>query len=121
MAVRIVIVVCILLLGCTPRQYVKKVKKRQVVSEVVLSGGSGESFQEAVIITGTKNQSESVDAEYQFISKIHGQRGIGWHLVGQTVIREKNKIADVIEIQLRDSSDRRIYYFDVTDFLGKRK
>ena len=120
MALRTLVVMCILLVSCTPRLY-RTPRNVTVSPSVGFSGGSGESFHDAVIINGAKSQGEGVAAEYQFISKIFGQRGNGWHLVGQTVIREKNKVVDVIEIQLGQSSERRIYYFDASDFLWRRK
>ena len=122
MAVRMIVAaVCILAAGCTVQRSVKGTAK-DAAAGVTYSGGTGESFQDAIIITGAKDKSAGVSAEYQYISDKHGMRGNGWLLVGQTVIREKNKIVDVIEIQLGDSSiDRRIYYFDVSDFLGKRR
>lgn len=115
MLLRVIAVLCILMFGCTQQQSIKN------SSGITYSGGSGESFQNAIVITGTKNKSAGIAAEYKYISDKFGSRGSGWLLVGQTVIREKNKIVDVIEIQVSDSTDRRIFYFDVSDFLTGRR
>ena len=115
MVLRVIAVLCIVMFGCTQPESVKN------SSSITYSGGNGESFQNAIVITGANNKSAGVSAEYKYITDKYGPRGSGWLLVGQTVIREKNKIVDVIEIQLADSTDRRIYYFDVSDFLTGRR
>jgi hypothetical protein len=115
MLLRAIVVIGVLVLSCTPR------RATIADSAVKYSGGTGESFHDAVVITGAANKSSGVSGEYTYISKFHGRRGEGWQLVGQTVIHEKNKVVDVVEIQLGSVSDRRIYYFDVSDFLGRRR
>ena len=123
MLLRLVAVLSIFMItvGCSGRNSVKMSAKPEHIPGISYSGGSGDSFHEAVIINGARDKSAGIAAEYQFISEKHGARGTGWFLVGQTVIREKNKIVDVIEIHLGDTNDRRIFYFDVSDFLGKRR
>ncbi len=118
----VVVMVCITMFGCIQRGFVAKGKARESVSSITYSGGNGESLAEAVVINGAKKQGDGVAAEYRFIAQKHGPRSTGWHLVGQTAVREKNKIIDVVEIELAgQSSGRRIYYFDASQFLGKRK
>jgi len=108
--------------GCISRNSVNMSGKTAQAEGISYTGGNGDTFHDAVIINGAQDKSAGVAAEYSYISEKHGVRGTGWLLVGQTVIREKNKIVDVIEIQLGDnSSDRRIFYFDVSDFIGKRR
>lgn len=121
MVVRFLLIAVILVFGCSNRQSIKVGASSVKPPAVSYSGGTGESFSEAVKISGARNQSDGVAAEYYYISNIHGIRGSEWYLVGQTVVREKNKIVDVVEIQLSSASDRRIYYFDVSDFLSKRR
>ena len=108
-------------IGCSNRSSLKMGSSSVKPPAVSYSGGNGESFREAVKINGARNQTDGVAAEYYYISKIHGVRGTDWFLVGQTVVREKNKIVDVVEIQLSSASERRIYYFEVSDFLSKRR
>ncbi|MCX7726087.1 MAG: hypothetical protein N2053_04485 [Chitinispirillaceae bacterium] len=97
--------------------YLKAKKQENPSPSVVYSGGNGESFQEAVIITGVKSKGELINAEYEFISKKYGTRGKGWLLVGQTLIQEKNRVFDVIEILVYGLNGEKILYFDVTDFM----
>jgi hypothetical protein len=121
MFLRMLMMVGIIALGCSSRNSIKVPKTPQIQPGISFSGGSGESFHDAVKITGVRDKSSGIEAEYKYISDKHGLRGIGWFLVEQTVIREKNKIVDIIEIELKTESDRRIFYFDVSDFMGKRK
>lgn len=117
MVSRFFLFVCICLCTCSTRSTLHSSKTGPLPPGITYSGGDGESFQNAIKISGTKNQNDGILAEYHYISKKYGERGTGWFLVGQTVIREENKIVDVIEIDLGNSKGRRIYYFDVTGFL----
>lgn len=119
MVIRVIAVVCIFLSLCTQPQTVKS--SRNDLSGITYSGGNGESFHNAIIISGAKSKSAGISAEYKYITDKYGPRGSRWLLVGQTVIREKNKIVDVVEIQLIDSAEHRIFYFDVSDFLTGRR
>ncbi len=119
MVLRIIAVLAIFTIACIQPRAVKSTETPS--AGITYSGGDGESFSSAIVITGARSKSEGIAAEYKYISNKYGARGSGWLLVGQTVIREKNKIVDVVEIQLADSTERRIFYFDVSDFIsGKR-
>jgi hypothetical protein len=121
MVLRCLLIAVVMLLGCSGSQSLRSGRYSEKPPAVSYSGGTGDSFHEAVKINGARNQSDGVAAEYYFITKIHGMRGTDWFLVGQTVVREKNKIVDVVEIQLKSADDRRIYYFDASDFLSNRR
>lgn len=121
MLLRLLLLSLLLLASCVSRNTVKLTKSPANPPGISYSGGSGESFHDAVEINGARDKSSGVSAEYNFISEKHGIRGTDWYLVGQTVIREKNKIVDVVEIQVQNTSDRRIFYFDVSGFLGKKE
>lgn len=97
--------------------YLKEKKTEASFPSVVYGGGSGESFQKAVIITGVKSKKELIDAEYNFISQKYGIRGKGWLLVEQTLIQEKNRVFDVIEILIYGQSEEKILYFDISDLM----
>jgi hypothetical protein len=107
--------------GCANRQTVKTEQKQEIPGRIQFTGGSGDSFEDAVVITGVHKQHEGLDAEYSFISDRHGIKNKDWRVVGQAIIREKGSIFDVIEISIGNGSDRRIYYFDVTAFPWKKK
>lgn len=107
--------------GCANRQTMKTEQKYEIPGRIQFSGGSGDSFEDAVVITGVHKQHEGLNAEYSYIGQKYGIKNKDWRVVGQTIIREKESIFDVIEISLGTDSDRRIYYFDVTAFPWKKK
>jgi hypothetical protein len=123
MVVRCIIVsVLALALGCAHQQGSVKNKKAGP-SHITISGGSGDSQEEAIVISGAEKQSEGVDAEYRHLSTIHGVKDKNWKIDGQTMVRDSDakKVYDVVEISLIPSGEKRIYYFDVTGFPWKRK
>ena len=88
---------------------------------ITFSGGSGDSHDDAIVINGVLKQSDGVEAEYRYLSKVHGIKDKDWKIDGQTMYREEKKVFDVIEIILIPSGGKRIYYFDVSGFPWKRK
>ncbi len=115
----IIVIGCILLSTCTNRQVLKQDNNFPDNVSATFSNDKGESFNDAIIIEGVKNQREGVAAEQKYISTLHGERGQDWFLVGKTVIKNDNKIVDVVEIQLSEPPERKIYYFDATAFILK--
>jgi hypothetical protein len=109
-----------LTLGCASQQASTKNKNKDD-SHITFSGGSGDSHEDAIVINGVLKQSEGVEAEYNYLSKIHGAKDKSWKLDGQTMFRDEKKVFDVVEISLLPSGEKRIYYFDVTGFPWKRK
>lgn len=104
--------------SCTMRQAIKPVLPMELAS-ATYSNDNGTSFHKAVKVEGVKNQREGIAAEYHYISDLHGARGQDWFLVGQTVIQNKEKLLDVVEIQLSNPEDRKVIFFDATAFLLK--
>lgn len=105
---------------CAGRQDVSLGKQPKISPSIQYSGGSGDSYEEAVKITGVTKNSEGVDAEYKYLSDKYGAKGRDWNIAGQTIFNEKGKAYDVIEIRLSTGGDNRIYYFDVSSFPGKQ-
>lgn len=121
MAGRGVVIAGILLcIGCGGR-IGEKQGGRQEYTPTITYDGSGDSYEEAVVIRGVQKPSDGVAAEYKYITNLHGERGKSWFLVGQTIVRENAKILDVLEIHLNDPSHHLIYYFDVSDFSWNKK
>ncbi len=118
---KIFLIALLIFCGCANRQTMKSEQNLAIPGRIQFSGGSGDSNEDAVVITGVHKQHEGLDAEYSYISQKHGIRNKDWRVVGQTIIKEKESIFDVIEIMLGSGSDRRIYYFDVTSFPWKKK
>ena len=119
--VLISIVSIIMVAGCVSRMTVKTGGEQQRAPKANFSDASGDSYEDAVVITGVEKESQGVAAEYSWISTKHGIKDKDWHIKGQTKIKENGKMFDMIEISLSSDSDRRIYYFDVSSFSWKNK
>jgi len=109
------------LAGCAGRQSGTLKSQEAAAAEVNYTGGTGESIEDAVKITGIDNQSAGLDAEYAYIAKKHGLRNKDWRVTNQSVVQEKGKMYELIEIDLILSKGQRIYYFDVSAFPWKKK
>ena len=77
-------------------------------------GGNGFTQQEAIIILGAINESEGVDAEYDYLDSKYGE----YELVSQVFIGDANKQYDFLRIRLPDDTEKELW-FDITDFYGK--
>ena len=106
-----------LLYSCSPKQTISSNTIGQVVSSCKFSNDNGESFGNAVLINGVQSQRDGFAAEYHYISDRFGNRGKDWFLIGQTLLSEKEKIIDVVEIQLQNPAERKLIYFDARNFV----
>ncbi|HMA64158.1 MAG: hypothetical protein ACM31E_01110 [Fibrobacterota bacterium] len=109
------------LAGCAGRQSSTLKSQEAAAAEVNYSGGSGESIEDAVKITGVDNQSAGLDAEYAYVAQKHGLRNKDWRVTNQSVVQEKGKMYELIELELILTKSQRIYYFDVSAFPWKKK
>ncbi len=117
------VMIVAIIAGCASRQADSLMgdNKTAVVETVKYSGGKGDNPEDAVVITGVHKQTEGIIAEYNYITTLHGEKNKSWSLYGQTILKEKVKVYDVIEIKLIDfNGEHRIYYFDVTSFPWKK-
>jgi hypothetical protein len=119
MARFIAAVAVMVLAGCASQEVSTKHTKH-AAQEISYSGGTGDSFEDAIIINGVDKQSESVEAEYRYLAKLHGEKDKSWRVEAQTVTKEDKRIFDEIEIVLIPTAEKRIYYFDITRFAWKR-
>ena len=85
---------------------------------IKFSKNSGESIEDAIKILNASNESEGVTAEYQYLSERYGERGTDWKLERQSLLSEKGRSYDKMEIALSDGTKKTIY-FDISDFFGK--
>ena len=85
---------------------------------IILAGGNGSSKEEAVIILNAENESEGVDAEYNYLEEILGEENIYWKFLYQHFIDDGNKQYDILYIDVVDGAEKE-FYFDITDFYGK--
>lgn len=82
------------------------------------SNHSGESMEEAIVISHVANHSDGVQAEYAYIVQKHGQARVGWMMCGQALLHDKGKAYDRLEIVLNDGSPK-VYFFDISAFFGQ--
>jgi hypothetical protein len=111
------IALAMLMASCGARQGLGtgSMNAAEQTSRATFDGKSGKSFDEAVVISNARDQREGVNAEYRFISMMHGKKGRDWKLKGQTTARENDAVYDIVEIELLESGTTRYYYFDITD------
>jgi hypothetical protein len=58
----------------------------------------------------------SIAAEYDYLDRLYGPRGLGWNLFRQSLVRDGNRWLDVLEI---DRNGRReTHRFDISSFFG---
>ena len=117
MKTTIVCIIAIALFSCSPRPTITSRAVGQISSACTYSNDSGESFETPVRIAGIESPHEAMAAEYRYITNRFGTRGKDWYLMRQTLLTEGNKIVDVVEIQLHNSSQSRCVYFDASNFL----
>ena len=85
---------------------------------ITYKGGNGLTKEEAVIILGAKDETEGVDAEYEWLEERFGKQNINWEMNDQQFIDEGDRQFDVLRIKFRDGNAKE-FWFDITDFYGR--
>lgn len=91
--------------------------------ELPISGGFGNSIENAVIIQRA-GINDYVGIEHLIIECIGKGRQIKWKILGQELIIHNNKKIDKIKIETQQLTEIEIitqienYYFDITEFFG---
>jgi hypothetical protein len=109
--------------GCLSRQTVKisdleSIKKGQII----FSGGSGDSYETAIIVKGTqynKKPENAVAAEYDYISGLFGKKDKEWAVEEQTSGQENSKVYDMVRVKILSNGKMHFFYFDITYFSKK--
>ncbi len=86
-------------------------------SSIRFEGGDGSSQASAIVIVGAEGESDGVDSEYQYLDMLYGPRPEGWTMIQQSLLGDKGKSFDALEIELRGK--RKTIYFDITAYFGK--
>lgn len=82
------------------------------------AGGDGSTPQKAVLIQGVNSNHQGVQAEYEYLRRIFGERGQEWELKSQSVVQgEDGGHIDKITV-IKHSGDEETIYFDVSNFFG---
>jgi hypothetical protein len=85
---------------------------------LVVTGGTGDSLQNAIVIKKTPKGLSAAGAEHLFLTRRFGQRGKDWMLTHQDLQRLDGRVYDVYRVLLAEGANRMLY-FDVTDWLAE--
>jgi hypothetical protein len=85
---------------------------------IFYKGGDGPTKEKSVIILGAGNETEGIDAEYNWLEEKYGKQNINWELNSQELMDEGNKQYDLLRIKLPTGEMKEIW-FDITEFYGK--
>ncbi len=87
-------------------------------SNITLKGGAGDTAETAVVIAGAPDSRAGIAAEYAWMEKKFGRRNMDWKLKRQSVMPQKGKVFDRMEIELNDGTPKTVF-FDISEFFGK--
>ncbi|WP_439130824.1 hypothetical protein [Polaribacter sp.] len=113
------LIICLLLVvsACaTSKNTTKKDVKITTIENISFSGGDGSSFKNSVIVNA-KNSREGIAAEYKYLAKKYGRRGVDWQMIKQTLSYNDKKPFDVLSINY--NSKKMEVYFEISSFFGK--
>ncbi|MGB7567750.1 MAG: hypothetical protein WBM07_07815 [Chitinivibrionales bacterium] len=116
--------VAIIFSACGSRQTVK-------VSEtpddkkgaIIFSGGAGDSYETAIVLKSAnravKKQEDAVAGEYDYISSLYGKRDKEWVVEEQSMVKENNRVYDMVRVKIVQNDKMHFFYFDITEFSKK--
>jgi len=81
------------------------------------TGGSGNTREQAIKITGAEDGVEGIGAEYEFLRLLSNQLGQEVKMVRQSLHHHGDKSYDMMVLQFEDGNSEEIW-FDITDFYG---
>jgi len=85
---------------------------------VRLTGNSGKSMEDAIIILEASNNLEGIAAEYTYLQNTYGRKDQDWKLIRQSLNHSGAKHYDEMRIRLA-TGETIIIYFDITSFYGR--
>lgn len=85
---------------------------------LVVTGGPGDSVQTAIVIKKTPKGVSAGGAEHLLMAQRYGQKGRGWTLSKQDLLKLDGRVYDTFHVVLQDGTERDLY-FDVTDWLAR--
>jgi len=86
--------------------------------QITFKGGPGDTPETAVLISGATNSIAGTAAEYTYLREKFGRENVDWNLKRQSVLQQKGKFYDRLELELKDGS-RKTVFFDISEFFGK--
>jgi hypothetical protein len=89
------------------------------LKNIVYKGDDGSSIKKAIIIKKATTLKEGIAAEYAYLAKELGRRGIDWKPLGQYLHPFSSKRYDIIKVKIINTNKIRYFCFDITKFFGK--
>jgi hypothetical protein len=90
------------------------------LKKIVYKGSDGSSVNKAIIIKKATTLIEGIVAEYAYLEKEFGQRGIYWKPLGQYLHPDNsNRYYDIIKVNIIKTNETKYFWFDITGFWGK--
>ncbi|MBU0650898.1 hypothetical protein KKC59_03205 [bacterium] len=86
---------------------------------ILFAGGQGHKIEDAIHVVGAKNSIEGVAAEYNYLEQRFGTKDKDWDVKSQSLINEKGKFFDKLEINNIKENKIEDIYFDISEFFGK--
>ena len=80
-------------------------------------GGDGSSMEEAVVVN-RRSSYDGICAEYGYISRFCGKKGVGYTLEMQVSQSRDGREYDLLSVKMMDG-EMHEFWFDVTSFYGK--
>ena len=90
----------------------RKEEKVKRAKAITYSDNSGESKENAIIISGAENSNDGVKAEYKYLTRKFGD----WELDSQFFFTEEDKYYDQLDIELPNGNEKTLY-FDISEFV----
>lgn len=89
------------------------------INKIDYKGYDGSSVEKAIVIKKATSTKEGIAAEYAYLEKKLGQRGVDWKPLGQYLLPNSSKYYDVIKVKIINTSEIEYFWFDITKFFGK--
>jgi len=91
------------------------------LKRIVYKGGDGSSIPKSIIIKKATTLKEGIGAEYAYIEKELGQRGVDWKPIEQYLHPDYKKIYDIIKVNIIGTNETKFFCFEITEFFGNNK
>jgi hypothetical protein len=109
--------------GCISRQTLKETPAEKTKKNLIsYSGGSGDSYETAIVINASKGFLSSRDlasAEYDYINGIYGKKDNDWSVAEQSRVSEDGKNYDMIRARINKNDKLHFFIFDVDALTSK--
>ena len=71
-----------------------------------------------MVILGARNSVAGISAEYKYLQQKFGRENVDWMLTRQSVLKQKGKVYDRMDLEMKDGSKKTVF-FDISEFFGK--